>query len=143
MNIKFAVIIVLVGFLLIAGALSLLYAFVQTRVVKPVASIEEVVLTRPLYGIISSENKETQRLVYTAYVAGFLDAIQLEEAKVEAAHEFLKDCEGMTLGQLRDEMILFYYENPQWRDQRPANILINIIPRLKKGLSPFPSEEKK
>jgi len=77
-----------------------------------------------------------------SYVAGFLDAMQIEWADDGAAKKFLDDCKGLTLGQLVDAMTKFYQENPKWRDIEPAKILTVIIPRLQQGLTPVPSEKE-
>lgn len=138
MKSRFCILFVLIVLLIGSGTL---FALVTTRAVKPVKTLEDIVLTKPLYDVVGTLDKGQQRLVYTAYIAGFLDATQLQEANVTEAKEFSQNCEGMTLGALSDVMMKFYEDNPQWRDQRPANILIKIAPRLRKGLPPLTKEE--
>ena len=77
-----------------------------------------------------------------AYIAGFLDAVQMEEANVPEVKNFLNECQGMTLGDLTTAMLKFYQENPLWRETSPATILTVVIPRLRKGLTPFPSSNQ-
>jgi hypothetical protein len=141
MKIKFFVILILIGFVTICGTMKL-YAFIIGRTVKPVQDFKDVVLTKPLYDMIGQLDEGAKKLVYTAYVAGFLDALQLEEVGAVAIKEFSQKCEGMTLGQLTDTISKFYEENPDLRNVRPADILINWIPRLKNGL-PLKVEEGK
>lgn len=137
---KIKVFIIFVLMVILIGTQSLC-AFIVTRTVKPIKSLEDIVLTKPLYDFVGTLDKGQQRLVYTAYIAGFLDAAQLEEANVLEMKDFLKKCEGMNLGGLSDVMMKFYEDNPQWRDQKPANILIKITPRLREGLPPLTPEE--
>jgi len=138
MRTKLAVILALIAVLTVTGTL---YALVKSRVIKPVTSLNEVVLTKSLYNAVALDDETTQRFTFMAYVAGFLDALQLEEANEAEVKQFLQDCEGMTLGQISDMMFKFYRDNPEFRNEKPADFLTKIAPRLKKGLTPFPTGE--
>ena len=72
-----------------------------------------------------------------AYVQGFWDAITLLDAKAPAIPRLSKDYDGMSISQIVSTMNRFYSDNPQWRDYNPAIVLLVVIPRLRKGLSPL------
>ncbi len=99
-----------------------------------------MVLTKSLYNQTRGMDEATRRMIYVAYIAGFVDAMQLESTDDGAAKQFLNDCQYMTLGDLIDMMIKFKDENSQFRDVSPAIALTVVIPRLKKGLTPFPGK---
>ena len=101
-----------------------LLALRYNRIVKPVKSSGDVVLTTTLYGIGSSD-KITQRLIYVCYVAGFLDAIQMQEVDPKTCSKFLKYYNGKTMGQIVKAIDEFYKENPEYRKEKPAEILLN------------------
>jgi len=139
MKIKFIILGVVIMLLALIGSL---FALNPRRSVKVVNDVKDVVLTRSLYKVTASQDEEAQRLTYMTYIAGFLDAIQLEEINAEGAKQFLKNCEGMTLGQLTDMMFKFYEQNPDLREKKPANILTEVIPQLRKIISPLSTEKK-
>lgn len=130
----------ILGFIIILAAEA--FALDETRKVMPIDNTEQMTLTKSLFSITDGLDRATQRLVYTSYIAGFLDAAQLEEAGVTSIKEFLSRCEGLNLGKLTETMSKFYLENPQWRNTRPSEILTVVAPRLKEGLTPFPTETK-
>jgi hypothetical protein len=75
------------------------------------------------------------------YVRGFLDA--LVHCRIVGSldiEKWLLDCEGMDVQQIVDTIDKFYKDYPQLRDKPPALVLIEIIPRLRKGLPPIPPD---
>ena len=139
MRVKLVIVLALIAVLAGTGTL---FALVKTRVIKPVTSLDDIVLTRSLYDAVALDDMTTQKFTFMAYIAGFLDALQLEEVNETEIKQFLIDCEGMTLGQLSEMMLKFYKENPELRNTKPADFLIGIVPKLRKGLSLVPAEQK-
>jgi len=138
---KFFIISILIGSVFIFASLTFLYAFNKSRTIKPVSSLKDVMLTRPLGDVVKGENPVTQRFIYLAYIAGFLDAAQLEGAKTGTTSSFLKHCEGMTVAEISNKMAELYQENSQWKNEKPAYILISIIPQLRKIKSSVDKEK--
>lgn len=136
MKIKF-----LVTFLFIVLLTGNLFALDRQRKIEVVKDNVHMVLTKSLYSQTAGMDESTKRLIYVSYISGFVDAMQLESSDDGAARKFLNDCQGLTLGDLIDTMIKFKDENPQFQNIRPAIVLTVVIPRLKKGLSPFPRNE--
>ncbi len=128
--------------LLLSGTL---FALDMKRKIHPVIEDVDLVLTKSLYAQTSGMDKPTQQLVYVSYLAGFLDAVQLECVKPGTAKQFIDDCKGLTLEDLMNMMLKFKDEHPQWRPVSPATTLTVAVPRLRKGLTPFlvPENEKK
>jgi hypothetical protein len=139
MRAKLVIILALIAVLTGTGTL---FALMKTRVIKPVTSLDDVVLTRSLYDAVALDDITTQRFTFMAYIAGFLDALQLEEVNEAEIKQFLSDCEGMTLGQLAEMMLKFYKENPELKNTKPADFLTSIVPKLRKGLPAVPAEQK-
>ncbi|MDD5691622.1 MAG: hypothetical protein PHP10_00380 [Candidatus Omnitrophica bacterium] len=135
MKIKF-----LATFLFIIILTGSLFALDRSRKIEPVTDDLHLVLTKSLYNQTQGMDEATRRMIYVAYIAGFVDAMQLETTDTGAAKKFLDDCQGMTLGDLIDMMIKFKDENSQFRNVSPAVALTVVIPRLKKGLAPFPEK---
>lgn len=75
-----------------------------------------------------------------AYVQGFWDAITLMDAKAQAIPQLSKQYDGMTIDQVVATMDKFYHDNPQWRDYKPAFVLVAILPRIRQGLPPLPPD---
>ncbi len=138
---------ILVMFFLFTGLIcGVLFAFNsnnRSRIVKPVANEQDVVITHSFYELISGSDPTMERLVHVAYISGFLDALQMEQANMPEAKNFLTQCQGMNMGDLTEAMLGFYRDNPQWRETKPATVLTIVIPRLKKGLKPFPDSSEK
>jgi len=134
MKINFFIVFIVIG--LLVGTL-----FAEDiRIIKPVKRIEDIMLTPSDYAEVSKLSEIEQKLLYLYYVTGFVDAVVLEEANAFAIKQFLQECEGMDMEQLVDTMLKFYRENPQWRDRKPSIVLTVVIPRLRRGLTPFPNE---
>ena len=127
----------LISFLIIVFLTGTAFALNRNRKIEPLVNAHTV-LTGSLYNETLQMDPTSRRLVYVSYVSGFVDAMQLNSTDNEVAKKFLKDCEGLTLGDLIDMSINFKSENSQWRSVSPAVIFTVAIPRLKKGLSPFP-----
>jgi len=137
MKIKF-----LIAFLFIVLLTGNLFALDRKRKIEPVKDELHMVLTKNLYNQTLGMEESTKRLIYVSYIAGFVDAMQVESADDGAARKFLQDCKGLTLGDLIDTMLRFKDENPEFRDVKPAVVLTVVVPRLKKGLPPFPQKEQ-
>jgi hypothetical protein len=137
MKIKFLVI--LLSILFLTGTL---FALDMHRKIHPVIDDIDLVLTKSLYNQTSGMDKPTQQLVYVSYLAGFLDAEQLECVKPGTAKQFITDCQGLTLEDLMNTMLKFKDEHPQWRAVSPATTLTVAVPRLRKGLTPFPESKE-
>jgi hypothetical protein len=119
-----------------------LFALDKSRVIKPIVNEKDAIFTKSLYNVLAPFDTTTQRLTHMAYIAGFLDAVQMEQTNMPEVKNFLSECQGMSLGDLTTAMLKFYQENPQWRETGPSIILTVVIPRLKKGLAPFPSSKE-
>jgi len=128
----------LATFLFIIVLTGTLFALDRNRKIEPVKNNIHMVLTKSMYNQTRGMDEATRRMIYVAYISGFVDAAQLESADDGAAKKFLNDCQDMTLGDLIDMMIKFKDENSQFRDVSPAITLTVVIPRMKKGLTPFP-----
>ncbi|MDD5156172.1 MAG: hypothetical protein PHF11_06820, partial [Candidatus Omnitrophica bacterium] len=116
-----------------------LFALNKNRLIQPITSENDVVLTRSLFSALAAFDSPTERLVHMVYIAGFFDAVQMMEANMPEANSFFQDCQGMTIGELTDAMLKFYREYPELKDASPAKVLTVAIPRIKKGLTPFPA----
>lgn len=138
MKTKFLVIILCILFL--TGTL---FALDMQRKIHPVIEDIDLVLTKSLYTQTAGMDKPIQELVYVSYLAGFLDAMQLECVHTGIAKQFIADCEGLTLQNLMDMMIKFKDENPKWRNVSPATMLTVAVPRIRQGLTPFPESKEK
>jgi hypothetical protein len=65
-------------------------------------------------------------------------AQEVNEKELGFVNGFLEDCNGMTEEQLADMMLEYYEQNPDSRrGELPSVVLTIVIPRLKKGLSPY------
>jgi len=130
----------LATFLFIIILTGSLFALDRGRKIEPVKDDLHLVLTKSLFDQTRGMDEATRRMIYVAYIAGFVDAMQLESTDPGAAKKFIDDCQGMTLGDLIDMMIKFKDENSQFRSISPAISLTVVIPRLRKGLTPFPEK---
>jgi len=127
-----------ITFLFIVFLIGTSFALDRSRKIVPVTDNVHTVLTKSLYNQTLNMDEASRRLVYVSYVAGFIDAMDLNAVDNTVAKKFLEDCNGLSLGELIDMSITFKNENSRWRDVKPAVVLTVIIPRLRKGLSPFP-----
>lgn len=130
----------LATFLFVIILTGTLFALDRSRKIEPVKDDLHLVLTKSLFDQTRGMDETARRMIYVSYIAGFVDAMQLESADPGSAKRFLDDCQGMTLGDLIDMMIKFKDENSQFRSISPAVSLTVVIPRLKKGLTPFPEK---
>lgn len=73
-----------------------------------------------------------------SYVLGYLDAMTLVAYDSKIAEKFLTECKGMDLDQLLDTVDKFYKEYPELADNSPAFVMLQSIPRMRKGLFPVP-----
>ncbi len=117
------------------------FALDASREINPVKSNKDLILTKSFYLTASSLDQSTNRLVYIAYVAGFLDAVQLEEINDPYIKKFLVECDDLNLGQLTDILRNFYDKHPQGRDIKPSEVLTVLAPKICHGLDPYPSKE--
>jgi hypothetical protein len=132
----------LITFFFILFLTGTLFALDRNRKIVPVSANVHAVLTKSLYNQTIDLDATSRRLVYISYVSGFVDAMQLNSTDNGVAKKFLEDCKNLTLGDLIDTMYNFRKdENCKWKDVTPAVILTVVVPRLKKGLSPFPGSE--
>ena len=130
----------LATFLFIVVLTGTVFALDRSRKIEPVKDNLHLVLTKSLFDQTRGMDETVRRMIYVSYIAGFVDAMQLESTDAGSAKRFLDDCQGMTLGDLIDMMIKFKNENSQFRNLSPAVSLTVVIPRLRKGLSPFPAK---
>ena len=130
----------LISFLFIVILTGTLFALDRNRKIEPVINAHPI-LTKSLYNQTLDMDLATRKLVYVSYIAGFVDAMQLNSIDNEVAKKFLEDCKDLTLGDLIDMSISFKEQNYLLRDLKPAVVLTVVIPRLKKGLSPLPESE--
>jgi hypothetical protein len=137
MKIKFLIIILCIVFL--TGTL---FALDMQRKIHPVIEDIDLILTKSLYNQTYGMDRPTQQLVYVCYLAGFLDAMQLECVHAGIAKQFITDCQGLSLQNLMDMMIKFKDEHPQWRNVSPATMLTVAVPRIRQGLVPFPESKE-
>jgi hypothetical protein len=120
----------------------------EPRSVKPIDESKALgPLGKSFYNEIAKLDKTEQKIIYSAYISGFLDGVISQKAQEINAKElsfvnnFLEICKGMTEEQLADMMLEYYEKNPGDRDQMPMLVLTVVIPRLKKGLSPYGPQE--
>ena len=132
----------LITFLFIVFLTGTLFALDRNRKIIPVIDNVGVVLTKSLYNQTINMDSASKKLVYVSYVAGFVDAMDLNAIDNTVAKKFLEDCNGLTLGNLIDMSITFKDDHAQYRDVPPAVVLTVVIPRLRKGLSPFSESEQ-
>ena len=130
----------LITFLFVLLLTGTLFALDRKRKIGSSSDLGNVVLTKSLYNQTLGMDPASRRLVYVSYVAGFVDAMEMNNVDSQVAKRFVEDCKDFTLGDLIDAMLSFKEDNLQWRDIVPAEMLTVVIPRLKKGLSPFPKE---
>jgi hypothetical protein len=116
----------------------------EPRSVQPIDESKALgPLGKSFYNDIAKLDKTEQKIICSVYVSGFLDGVLSEKSheinpkELSFVNNFLESCKGMTEGQLADMMLEYYEQNPQDRDQMPVVILAGVIPRLKKGLSPY------
>jgi hypothetical protein len=131
----------LLTFLIIVFLTGTLFALDRNRKIEPVVNAHPV-LTKSLYNLTIDMEPTSRRLVYVSYVAGFVDAMQLNSIDNGVAKKFLEECQDLTLGDLIDMSVSFKQDNAQWRDIPPAVVMTVVIPRIKQGLSPFPESAK-
>lgn len=109
------------------------------RRIRPIRSPDDMRLTLASAWTRESSPGQTQ-LFKMAYVAGFWDAVSLNEAGSQAIQEWTRELAGMDIEQIVATMDKFYSDYPQWRDWSPAIVLVGIVPRLRKGLPPVESK---
>ncbi|MFA5337562.1 MAG: hypothetical protein WC330_04440 [Candidatus Omnitrophota bacterium] len=131
-----------ITFLFIVFLTGTLFALSRERKIGSAIDFAHLDLTKSLYSQTLGMDATSKRLVYVSYVSGFVDAMEMSAVDSGVAKKFIQDCEGLTAGDLIDTMYNFKDQNPQWRDLEPATVLTNIVPRLKKGLLPFPDGDK-
>jgi len=132
----------LITFFFVMFLTGTLFALDRSRKIVPVTANMHAVLTKSLYNQTVDLDPTSRRLVYISYVSGFVDAMQLNSLDNGVAKKFLEDCKDLTLGDLIDTMFSFRNdEHCKWRDTTPAVALTVVVPRLKKGLSPFPEDK--
>jgi hypothetical protein len=130
----------LLAILLVLVCTGSLFALDRGRRIVPITDANPV-LTKSLYNATMNMDPASRRLVYISYVAGFVDAMQLNSMDNASAKKFLDDDQGLTLGDLIDMSISFKDKYEQYRDVPPAIVMTEVIPRLRKGLSPFPDNK--
>jgi hypothetical protein len=131
----------LITFLFILLLTGTLFALDRNRKIAPVKGNVHAVLTKSLYNQTLTMDARAKRLVYISYIAGFVDAMEMNSINNQVAKKFIQDCSGLTLGNLIDLMTDPKDDGCQWRNVSPAVALTVVIPRLRKGLSPLPEEE--
>ncbi|GEM_PF-1982739 len=134
---KLKLLIIFLFILLFTGTL---FALDRSRKILPVTDANPV-LTKSLYNATLDMDAASRKLVYISYVAGFVDAMQLNSMDNGVAKKFLSEDQGLTLGDLIDMSISFKDKFAQYRDVPPAVVLTEVIPRLRKGLPPFPEQK--
>lgn len=116
----------------------------ERYVVKPIEMWDDMWFANSQRWIGINEMDEldewTKKEIQIWYVLGFLDAVALFEWYPITMGKWSSECEGMDFLQLRDTINKFYEDYPQWRDRSPATVLARVIPRLRRGLSPFPPD---
>lgn len=140
MNPKMRIVLLVAVFMLIFTGV--LFALNKNRLMQPITCEKDVVLTRSLFSALAAFDAPTERLVHMAYIAGFFDAVQMMKANMPQVNDFFQECQGLTIGELTDAMLKIYREYPELKDISPADILTIAIPRIRKGLTPFPAAER-
>jgi hypothetical protein len=123
-------------FLFILISTGTLFALDRSRKIAPVTDTN-LVLTKSLYNATINMDTASRKLVYISYVAGFVDAMQLNSMDNGVAKKFLDENQGLTLGDLIDMSISFKEKYSEYLDVPPAVVLTVVIPRIRKGLSPL------
>lgn len=114
-------------------AMGSLYAFNLARIVKPITTEKDIVLTRSLYAVSAAMERSESRLLYVAYVAGFLDAIQLAALDKDVSARFIQEYEGKNVGQISSALESYYAEHEESRYTPAATVLMTLIPTVKKN----------
>lgn len=121
----------------------------ERRIIKPLKKGEALIVSN-IWWAVSELSETDQKLIKSSYVQGFWDALTLVEAEtltIKGVRSFYAhlsaDYEGMDISQIVDTMDKFYQDNPQWRNISPSTVMVVVIPRLRKGLSPLPPSENK
>ena len=109
------------------------------RAIKPMRTADDLLLS-PSTAWLGATQLPGQggTMVNLSYVAGFFDAVALFDLNAPRIKEVSAALERMDLAQVTDSVTKFYRENPQWRDYHPALVIIGVLPRIRKGLSPVP-----
>ncbi len=113
--------------------------------VEPAIASSLPFATESTYIDVSQLSEDEQQLYFSSYVSGFLDGLNGRDFKIlpsessSKVEDFFEACKKMTVAELSKEMLKFYQKNPEFRLRTPASILLTVIPRLKKGLSPWPT----
>jgi hypothetical protein len=76
------------------------------------------------------------------YLRGFFDAVEADGVGRGAGVTFwnpnlLGDLQGMDFKQIRDMLLKFYADYPQFRDEQPSMVIMQTLPRIVKGLPPI------
>jgi len=84
-----------------------------------------------------------QELLQVSYLRGLYDGFQLSNVGWASVHSVLNDLAGMNLAQLRDEINKLYREYTEMGNNPPAIMVLEIIPEIRKRVSPAdPGQEK-
>jgi hypothetical protein len=122
--------------------------------VKPIASTEDMNFMSSDIFIVEGQEKIKEKELYRTcqllYVRGFFDSLQgnqfflkgaLKDIPIPDTWDILSELKGMTIEQVVDTIVKFYHDYPQHRDYSPATVVVYVLPRIRKGLSPFPEKE--
>lgn len=84
-----------------------------------------------------------QELLQVSYLRGLYDGFQLSNVGWASVHSVLNDLAGMNLAQLREEINKLYREYTEMGNNPPAIMVLEIIPEIRKRVSPVdPGQEK-
>ena len=121
----------------------------EPSILKPIRSLQDTNFADAEEFILDKEKKAGMEqtnidLLRLMYIRGFFDAVEAEGMGKGTGHTFwnpnlLEDLQGMDLKQIRDTMVKFYNDYPQFRDEQPSMVIMKTLPRLKKGLLPVPA----
>ena len=112
------------------------------QIIKPIKTSSDIrVLSSEAWLDCNKLPKEERETLQLLYVRGFWDALSWF-ALSPKIQEVISAYEGMDLQQIVDTINKFYSDYPQWREWKPSSVMIVVIPRLRKGLSPLPSDNE-
>jgi len=84
-----------------------------------------------------------QELLQVSYLRGLYDGFQLSNVGWASVYSVLNDLAGMNLAQLREEINKLYREYTEMGNNPPAIMVLEIIPEIRKRVSPAdPGQEK-
>ncbi|MEW6374269.1 MAG: hypothetical protein AB1502_00565 [Thermodesulfobacteriota bacterium] len=108
--------------------------------IKPMiyGEIDKLQLLSPEIWLMEGKSLSSveRELLQVSYLRGLYDAFQLSNVGWASIYSILIDLAGTDLVQVREEMNRFYRDHSEMKDIPPSIVLLEILPKIRKGLSP-------